>query len=346
MPSAFMALATRVVPVNRSIAVCAPEDAISCVKTGIRVRFDPKYLIKDTSFADLFIMPRLRPCESKSRLEPMSAELSAAASYGLDFARTHLANKSIFALTGAGISTDSGIPDYRGEGRVARHPMTFDVFMGSEQARTRYWARSYVGWSRIEQANPNAGHFALAHAESLGRITQLVTQNVDGLHQQAGSKSVIDLHGRLDRVRCMGCGDITTRLELDSRLRELNPQVSKDQNIEFTPDGDAEVEVAADFKVPSCAKCGGILKPDVVFFGESVPSERAELALNLLDKADALLVAGTSLTVNSGLRFARRAARAGKPIVIVNLGPTKADELAIAKIEVSTSLALERLLID
>ncbi|MEY4425057.1 MAG: hypothetical protein RJB56_684 [Actinomycetota bacterium] len=276
----------------------------------------------------------------------MSIELSAAASYGLDFARTHLANKSIFALTGAGISTDSGIPDYRGEGRVARHPMTFDVFMGSEQARTRYWARSYVGWSRIEQANPNAGHFALAHAESLGRITQLVTQNVDGLHQQAGSKAVIDLHGRLDRVRCMGCGEKTTRIELDSRLQELNPRVSKDQNIEFTPDGDAEVEVAADFKVPACDRCGGILKPDVVFFGESVPSERAELALNLLDKADALLVAGTSLTVNSGLRFARRAARAGKPIVIVNLGPTKADELAIAKIEVSTSLALERLLID
>ncbi len=276
----------------------------------------------------------------------MSIELSAAASYGIDFAREHLANKRIFALTGAGISTDSGIPDYRGEGRVARHPMTYDVFMSSETARTRYWARSFVGWSRIEQATPNAGHFALAHAESLGRVTQLVTQNVDGLHQAAGSRSVIDLHGRLDRVRCMGCGAVTARAQLDERLQELNPMVSKDQNIEFTPDGDAEVEVTADFRVPSCQKCNGVLKPDVVFFGESVPATRAEQALSLLDKAEALLVAGTSLTVNSGLRFARLAARAGKPIVIVNLGPTKADELAIAKIDASTSLALEKLLID
>lgn len=282
----------------------------------------------------------------KSRLELMSSELSAAASYGIDFAREHLANKRIFTLTGAGISTDSGIPDYRGEGRVARHPMTFDVFMGSEVARRRYWARSFVGWSRIEQAKPNAGHFALAHAESLGRISQIVTQNVDGLHQCAGAKEVIDLHGRLDRVRCMGCNDITSRFDLDLRLQQLNPSVTKDLNIEFTPDGDAEVEVAADFVVPGCQNCGGVLKPDVVFFGESVPSQRAEQAMSLLDKADALLVAGTSLTVNSGLRFARLAARASKPIVIVNLGPTKADELAIAKIDASTSLALERLLLD
>lgn len=276
----------------------------------------------------------------------MSTELSAAASYGIDFAREHLIGKRILALTGAGISTDSGIPDYRGAGRVARHPMTFDVFMGSEQARIRYWARSFVGWSRIEQAKPNQGHYALAHAENIGRVMQVVTQNVDGLHQEAGSQAVIDLHGRLDRVVCMGCSQKMDRLELDAQLQELNPTVVKDLTIEFSPDGDAEVEAVAGFKVPSCAKCGGILKPDVVFFGESVPAERAELALEHLNKAEALLVAGTSLTVNSGLRFARQAARSGKPIVIVNLGATKADELAIAKIEASTSLVLERLLVD
>ena len=272
--------------------------------------------------------------------------LGAAASYSVDFAREKLAGKSILALTGAGISTDSGIPDYRGAGRVARHPMTFDVFMGSAEARTRYWARSFVGWSRINRAKPNAGHFAIAQAESLGRISQVITQNVDTLHQAAGSRAVIDLHGRLDRVKCMTCGLVIDRSDLDAELALLNPQVDRSVTFEFSPDGDAEVEVYEGFRVPACKNCGGILKPDVVFFGESVASSLVEFAMARLDEADALLVAGTSLTVNSGLRFARRAARAGKPIVIVNIGETKADELAVAKIEASTSLVLERLLID
>lgn len=272
--------------------------------------------------------------------------LSAAALYSVDFAREKLSGKNLIVLTGAGLSTDSGIPDYRGAGRVARHPMTFDVFMGSSEARTRYWARSFVGWSRINQAQPNAGHFALAQAESLGKISQLITQNVDTLHQAAGSKAVIDLHGRLDKVKCMTCGLVIDRAELDSTLANLNPKVDRTITFEFSPDGDAEVEVYEDFRVPACANCGGILKPDVVFFGESVASSLVEFAMARLDAADALLVAGTSLTVNSGLRFARRAARAGKPIVIVNIGETKADELAVAKIEASTSLVLERLLID
>lgn len=272
--------------------------------------------------------------------------LSAAAAYSIDFARQALAGKKILVLTGAGLSTDSGIPDYRGEGRVAKHPMTFDAFMATEQARIRYWARSYVGWSRIAEARPNPGHFAIAQAESLGKVTHVVTQNVDSLHQAAGAKKVIDLHGRLDQVICMQCQHSIKRLVMDGMLRELNPNVRKDSEFEFTPDGDAEVEAAVDFRIPACPKCSGILKPDVVFFGESVPSERAELAMQKLDDADALLVAGTSLTVNSGLRFARRASKMAKPIVIVNLGETKADELALAKIVANTSLALERLLLD
>ena len=272
--------------------------------------------------------------------------LSAAALYTIDYAREKLVGKSIVALTGAGISTDSGIPDYRGQGRVARHPMTFDTFMGSQAAQIRYWARSYVGWSRIADAKPNAGHFALASAERLGQVQQVITQNVDALHQAAGSKNVIDLHGRLDTVRCMRCGAPMTRVHMDELLRELNPQIEKDANHEFTPDGDAEIEAAADFKIPSCPVCAGVLKPDVVFFGESVPQSRVEFAMAKLDEAEALVVAGTSLTVNSGLRFARRAARAGKPIIIVNIGQTKADELATAKIEANTSLVLERLFID
>lgn len=272
--------------------------------------------------------------------------LSAASAYGIDFARQQIAGKKLLVLTGAGISTDSGIPDYRGEGRVARHPMTYDVFMGSLEARIRYWARSYVGWSRIAEARPNAGHLAIATAEKSGRVLQIVTQNVDGLHQAAGAQNVIDLHGRLDRVICTGCKKLMKRTDMDVLLRELNPTVTKDDQIEFSPDGDAEVEAAAGFRIPDCPICSSILKPDVVFFGESVPIERAELATSYLEKAEALLVAGTSLTVNSGMRFARAAAKASKPIVIVNLGPTKADELALAKIEANTSLALERLLID
>ena len=276
----------------------------------------------------------------------MNNELSAAAAYSLDFARELIKSRKTLVLTGAGISTDSGIPDYRGEGRVARHPMTFDSFMGSNAAQVRYWARSYVGWSRISEAKPNQGHKALAKAETAGLIDYLITQNVDGLHQAAGSKNVIDLHGRLDRVVCMSCRKVISRTQMDELLRQYNPDVRKDQTVEFSPDGDAEIEATANFKVPACQECNGVLKPDVVFFGESVPAERAEFATSKMESADALLVAGTSLTVNSGLRFVRAASKAGKPVVIINLGPTKGDEMASAKIEANTSLALERLLID
>jgi NAD-dependent SIR2 family protein deacetylase len=279
-------------------------------------------------------------------IDPNPTTLSEAARFGLDYAREQLAGKSIVVLTGAGVSTESGIPDYRGEGKTERHPMTFDVFMGTESARARYWARSYVGWSVIANAKPNGSHFALAQAESLGRIAHIITQNVDSLHQQAGSKKVTELHGRLDQVICMSCRNLIDRMKMDLLIEDLNPSIQKDLSVEFTPDGDAEIEATADFRFPSCPACGGILKPDVVFFGESVPSERVAFTMEQLERADALLVAGSSLTVNSGMRFARAANKAGKPIVIVNVGPTKADEIALAKIEAPTSVALEELLID
>ena len=275
----------------------------------------------------------------------MNENLGAAALYALDHAKAALECKALAVLTGAGISTDSGIPDYRGQGKVARHPMTFDNFMGSPEARIRYWARSFVGWSRISDAVPNEGHKALAEAEKLGRIDQLITQNVDQLHQRAGSQRVIDLHGRLDLVKCVACGFTITRVEMDALLQALNPLISKDPDIEFSPDGDAEIEAVAGFQVPACPQCGGILKPDVVFFGETVPVQRVEQAVAAVDRADALLVVGTSLSVNSGFRFARLAAKAEKPIVVINVGPTKADTLATVKVEANSSQALPLLLL-
>jgi len=276
-------------------------------------------------------------------IDSPQTQLSAAALYSVDFVRQLIDGKKLVALTGAGISTDSGIPDYRGAGRTPKHPMTFENFVGSHTAQVRYWARSFVGWSRIATAQPNAGHLALAAAEVMGAVDAVITQNVDGLHQLAGSKSVVDLHGRLDRVICLSCGLILSRAQVDTMLQDLNPSVVKDLSFEFTPDGDAEIEAADGFQIPKCPNCKGVLKPDVVFFGESVPPERVEKSFALVEQADALLVAGTSLAVNSGMRFVRSAVKAGKPVVIVNLGPTKADDLAAAKIEANTSLVLERL---
>jgi NAD-dependent SIR2 family protein deacetylase len=272
-------------------------------------------------------------------------ELPAAVEYGIEYAREKLAGLKLAALTGAGLSTDSGIPDYRGAGRVHQHPMTFDRFMGSFEAQQRYWARSYVGWSRISQARPNAGHLALAKAEQLGIISALITQNVDGLHGLAGSKNLYELHGRLDQVRCMKCGLNLHRSEVDTMLQALNPGVSKDPNVEYSPDGDAEIEATSEFNIPVCPQCGGVLKPNVVFFGEQVEASLVERCIAEVDAAEGILVAGTSLSVNSGMRFVKRALKANKPVVIINLGPTKGDELALAKIEANTSVALERLLL-
>jgi len=271
----------------------------------------------------------------------VNPEISPALLYGVEHAKSLLQGKKILTLTGAGISTDSGIPDYRGAGRVARHPLTFDEFMGSKQNQARYWARSYVGWSRVALAKPNTGHFAIANSND---IFSVITQNVDGLHQKAGSGSVLELHGRLDRVLCTGCGDILSRDELDGRIAALNPEVARNQNVEFTPDGDAEVEVGKNFRVPVCGSCGAHYKPDVVFFGEQVPASRVETAETLIGEAGALLVAGTSLTVNSGLRLVKQAHKRSIPIVVVNLGETKGDSLASVKLNASTSEVLEAIL--
>ena len=268
----------------------------------------------------------------------------AAQSREIQRARDLLKGQELLVLTGAGISTDSGIPDYRGAGRVEKHPLTFDEFMGSRANQARYWARSYVGWSRVALAEPNLGHFALAEAEQLGMVQKIITQNVDGLHQRSGSKSVLELHGRLDRVLCSGCGDILSRNELDARISFLNPDVYQDQNVEYTPDGDAEVEVGKNFRVPDCGQCGAHFKPDVVFFGEQVPMTRVLEAQSAVDVAQAVLVAGTSLTVNSGLRLIKRAQKRGIPIVIVNLGETRGDQMATLKIHGSTSELLKEIL--
>jgi NAD-dependent SIR2 family protein deacetylase len=253
----------------------------------------------------------------------------------------------LFVLTGAGCSTDSGIPDYRdenGDWKRAR-PVMFQAFVGDLSTRRRYWARSLVGWRRFGHARPNDAHRALARLEQQGRTEVLVTQNVDGLHQSAGSARVIDLHGRLDQVRCLGCERRSDRERLQHRLRELNPHWAR-LDARDAPDGDADLEGLdfSGFEIPACEDCGGLLKPDVVFFGESVPQERVAAALQAVQEADAVLVVGSSLMVYSGYRFAQAAAKAGKPIAAVNLGRTRADALLALKVNQPCVAALAFLL--
>jgi NAD-dependent SIR2 family protein deacetylase len=274
------------------------------------------------------------------------SEFPSALSYGIAHAKELLSEKQILVLTGAGVSTDSGIPDYRGAGRVQKHPLTFDQFMGSAENQARYWARSFVGWNRVASAEPNLAHIALAVAEQQSKIFQIITQNVDGLHQKAGSRAVLELHGRLDRVLCSSCGDILSRNELDGRIRALNPKLSQDPSVEFSPDGDAEVEVSKDFRVPACGICGSHYKPDVVFFGEQVPKERVVRAESAVASAEAILIAGTSLTVNSGMRLVKQAKARSVPVVIVNQGETRADGLSDAKLTGPAGPILQELLND
>jgi NAD-dependent SIR2 family protein deacetylase len=244
-------------------------------------------------------------------------------------------HRRVFVLTGAGCSTASGIPDYRDEqGEWKRRPpVMIQAFRAEEPVYRRYWARAYAGWPRFTSAAPGAAHRALAAWERAGTLAQLVTQNVDGLHQQAGSRAVIDLHGRLDVVVCLGCGARTSRAALQSAIAASNP--SWHATPAAAPDGDADIDPAAveSFEPPRCDRCGGLVKPDVVFFGENVPSERYLDAREALTRADALLVAGSSLMVYSGFRFVRQAHEAGLPIAIVNRGRTRGDELADVKIE-------------
>lgn len=250
----------------------------------------------------------------------------------VDFVARH---PRLFVLTGAGCSTDSGIPDYRdpaGEWK-RRPPIMLQAFVADEHARKRYWARSLAGFRLLRTARPNEAHHSLARLECQGRIVQLVTQNVDGLHQAAGSQNVIDLHGRVDTVRCLSCDQRSSREALQLELEQRNPDFASLDAIE-APDGDADLEHAAfeTFDVPACDACGGLLKPDVVFFGERVPPERVQRAFAALDVADAMLIVGSSLMVYSGYRFAQAAAQSGKPIAAVNLGRTRADELLALKV--------------
>lgn len=247
-----------------------------------------------------------------------------------------VAGRSVLVLTGAGISTESGIPDYRGpDGRRRVTPMEYGEFVRSEEARRRYWARSYVGWQRFNLATPNDGHAAVARLQSGGHLGRVITQNVDGLHQAAGSSDVVELHGSLARVVCLTCGDLGSRWDLEDRMREANPsfEVTTD---EIRPDGDIvldELDVSR-FVTPLCLVCRhDTLKPDVVFFGESVPKPLVEECFTLTDSASCLLVLGSSLAVMSGYRFVRRAARNGIPVAIITRGPTRGDGEASLQID-------------
>lgn len=260
-----------------------------------------------------------------------------------------LRGRRIVVLAGAGCSTESGIPDYRGPESIqrARKPIQYQEFVRSEAARVRYWARSSVGWPRFSAARPNAGHAALARLEDAGAVAGIITQNVDGLHHAAGSRRVVELHGSLASVRCLDCGMVGARGDFQRRLLAMNAEWAARLGGagEQAPDGDAELPQWAmeTFKVPSCEGCGGVIKPHVVFFGENVPAETVADAWSLFGEGDALLVVGSSLTVYSGRRFIYRAQQDGVPIAIVNLGPTRADEMAAARVEGPLGVVLPQL---
>ncbi|WP_309980221.1 NAD-dependent protein deacetylase [Arthrobacter oryzae] len=281
-------------------------------------------------------------------LPPVSAAAPAPDQLGvLRGIRDALAGRRFALLTGAGLSTDSGIPDYRGPGAAPRAPMTYQEFIGHQDNRQRYWARNHIGWSHLRRADPNDGHTAAARLEQRGLLTGLITQNVDRLHEDAGSVNVVDLHGRFDRVACLACARRYTRTLLAGLLEELNPgfleQALADGVVEMAPDADATVEDSAlirSFVVAHCPACGGTLKPDFVYFGENVPKDRVERSYAMVDDAGALVVAGSSLTVMSGLRFVRHAARQEKPVVIINRGATRGDDLATIKLEAGVSESL------
>lgn len=274
------------------------------------------------------------PCERWSTL-PSESRANSATQVPLDL------GAGTAVLTGAGVSTDSGIPDYRGPGAPVRRPMTFSQFRGSAAARQRYWARAYLGWDAMVAAQPNESHTMLAGLARTRGLAGLITQNVDGLHTEAGQPDVIDLHGRLDRVICLDCRQVTSRDWQQNRLRALNPGFTAD-NVERLPDGDVALEETEGFDVAACGHCGGALKPDVVFFGENAPKDRVQRCHDLVDSAESLLVLGSSLAVWSGLRFVKQAHRRDIPIVIVNHGATRGDEYADVKIEAGCAQTLRQ----
>ncbi|MCV7173220.1 NAD-dependent protein deacetylase [Mycobacterium manitobense] len=248
-----------------------------------------------------------------------------------------LRGRRVAVLTGAGMSTDSGIPDYRGPDSPPSNPMTIRQFTGDPVFRQRYWARNHVGWRHMAATLPNAGHRALAALERAGVVSGLITQNVDLLHTKAGSRHVIDLHGTYARVVCLDCGHTMSRAALADLLEAANPgfleRAEAVGGIAVAPDADAVVGDTSSFRIIDCQRCGGMLKPDIVYFGESVPKERVDRAYAVVDAADVLLVAGSSLTVFSGYRFVRHAAARGMPVAILNRGPTRGDDLATVKLD-------------
>ena len=252
-----------------------------------------------------------------------------------------LNGRRLAVLTGAGVSTDSGIPDYRGPDSPPSNPMTIRQFTSDPAFRQRYWARNHVGWRHMHATLPNAGHRALAALERAGVVSGLITQNVDLLHTKAGSQAVVNLHGTYAQVICLACGFTLGRAELADELEALNPgfleRADAVGGIAVAPDADAMVTETSSFRYLDCPRCGGMLKPDIVYFGESVPKERVAQAYSMVDDAEALLVAGSSLTVFSGLRFVRHAAAAGLPVAIVNRGPTRGDALATVKVHAGCS---------
>jgi NAD-dependent SIR2 family protein deacetylase len=260
-----------------------------------------------------------------------------AVATAVDQAIDLLRRSPFVALTGAGMSTDSGIPDYRGPGSVNRKPMTYQELLSGSEAQQRYWARAHLGWSRMGRAEPNPGHLGLARLESDGLCSGVITQNVDGLHEAAGARNLVALHGRIAEVVCLACRAVTARRRVQEEMERLN-QGWRERHAAapVRPDGDVEIEDTGDFVVPTCP-CGGALKPDVVFFGENVPKSRVQRCYDMVDAAPALLVLGSSLTVMSGLRFVRHAAKQGKPVVIVNRGTTRGDDLATVKLHHGTS---------
>jgi len=270
-------------------------------------------------------------------------QLDAAARAVVERAIELLRGRRIAVLTGAGVSTDSGIPDYRGAGAPVRTPMTYSQFLADEPYRKRYWAGSHLGWERFATAAPNAGHRTLADLERGGLVSGVVTQNVDGLHVRAGSRRVVDLHGSMDRVTCLHCGQTFDRGAIAERITRMNPWLDPAAEHRINPDGDAEVNDVSRFHVPECSVCAGTLKPDIVFFGEFVPRVKFEEARGIVARSDALLVLGSSLVVNSGIRLVGLATKKRIPTIIVNRGETKADGRAALKIDAGTTETLAAL---
>lgn len=270
----------------------------------------------------------------------MEQAIGRAQATGIDEAIELMRGARVAVLTGAGVSTDSGIPDYRGEGAPVRTPMTVQTFLSSESARKRYWAGSHLGWRDFAAAAPNTGHRALARLEASGVVSGIVTQNVDGLHRRAGSRHVVELHGGMDRVVCLECGQHYARQAIAQELTVRNPWLDADRAVRLNPDGDVEIDDVEAMRVPVCTVCGGVLKPDVVFFGEFVPVPTFRAGAALVAGSDVLLVAGSSLVVNSGMRLLEQARRSRRPVVIVNRGATKGDARAAVKIDAGTSETL------